>query len=383
MSEITMLCLKNMRCLIVTILLILPLGSLGKPYGSLEDMYSPEYSYDEDNEVTEDKDVDVTPGFVTKTMNLVVNEGDTIILPCVVTRLAGFVLLWRYNNNIITVGDQLVARDNRYSLESRKNGNNLVINQADPADQGEYVCSISAYKPIQIHHRVTIRVRPSIQTSPVKSLTVSEGEEARLYCQVMTGEKKHKLKWRRKERTLPSGEEEIVGEVIKFESVTPEYEGTYECVMEDEDGDEVATKEVQLHVEYGPLIEQEQTHILTDASDEYHITCAVHGNPSPTVVWLRDGHPVEEDSQGMVTTESGSTHILMIQGTKERVGGEYGCQATNTLGVVTKYARLSGSHDKYSKYPQETLPSETRLDIRGFILRVLVTQVSGLLVWIL
>ena len=41
----------------------------------------------------------------------------------------------------------------------------------------------------------------------------------------------------------------MVGEVIKFESVTPEYEGTYECVMEDEDGDELVTKEVQLHVE--------------------------------------------------------------------------------------------------------------------------------------
>lgn len=64
----------------------------------------------------------------------------------------------------------------------------------------------------------------------------------------MTGEK-NQLKWRRKERTLPSGEEEMVGEVIKFESVTPEYEGTYECVMEDEDGDELVTKEVQLHVE--------------------------------------------------------------------------------------------------------------------------------------
>ena len=62
----------------------------GIPYGSLEDMYSPEYSYDEDNEVTEDKDDDVTPGFVTKTMNLVVNEGDTIVLPCVVTRLVVF-----------------------------------------------------------------------------------------------------------------------------------------------------------------------------------------------------------------------------------------------------------------------------------------------------
>ena len=58
----------------------------GIPYGSLEDMYSPEYSYDEDNEVKEEEDVDITPKFVTETMNLVVTEGDTIVLPCVVTR---------------------------------------------------------------------------------------------------------------------------------------------------------------------------------------------------------------------------------------------------------------------------------------------------------
>ena len=57
----------------------------GIPYGSLEDMYSPEYSYDEDNEVKEE-DVDITPKFVTETMNLVVTEGDTIVLPCVVKR---------------------------------------------------------------------------------------------------------------------------------------------------------------------------------------------------------------------------------------------------------------------------------------------------------
>ena len=60
------------------------------------------------------------------------------------------------------------------------------------------MCQVSAFKPTQIHHSSKIRgsllfnilgrdkdhisVRPSIQTSPVKSLTVKEGEEARLYC---------------------------------------------------------------------------------------------------------------------------------------------------------------------------------------------------------
>ena len=91
-------------------------------------------------------------------------------------------------------------------------------------------------------------MRPSIETSPVRSLTVIEGEEASLACQVMTGDQKHKLKWRRKGMPLPSGEEEIRREVIKMKSVTPEYEGIYECVMEDKDGEELVTKEVQLHV---------------------------------------------------------------------------------------------------------------------------------------
>ena len=49
-------------------------------------MYSPEYAYDEDNGVSEEEDVAKAPEFVSKTMNLVVNEGETIVLPCVVTR---------------------------------------------------------------------------------------------------------------------------------------------------------------------------------------------------------------------------------------------------------------------------------------------------------
>ena len=64
--------------------MILPYS--GIPYKSVYDMYSPEYAYDEDNGVSEEEDVEKAPEFVSKTMNLVVNEGETIVLPCVVTR---------------------------------------------------------------------------------------------------------------------------------------------------------------------------------------------------------------------------------------------------------------------------------------------------------
>ena len=52
---------------------------------------------------------------------------------------------------------------------------------------------------------------------------------------------------------MPMGDEEKMGEVIIFESVTRHYEGTYECVIEDDYGFEPITREVQLHVEFNCL----------------------------------------------------------------------------------------------------------------------------------
>ena len=190
----------------------------------------------------------------------------------------------------------------------------------------------------------------------MKSLTVLEGEEARLYCRVEGGGGDEKLLWRRKGGLLPTGEEFIVGCVIIFSSVTPEHGGTYQCMTEEEYGGEEVTREVELYVEYAPVIEIEQTHIKT----EYHITCTVHGYPPPTVVWLKDGHPVEEDSEGLVMTRSGSSQTLIRQDSQE---GEYGCQAANKRGVVTKYAGIQGRNN-YTSYSSKVIRYSTQYSYR-------------------
>jgi len=358
--------------LIQLLILLIPLCAVGLPYGSLEDLYSPEYDYDEDNEVSEEGDVMKAPGFVSETMNLVVNEGETIRLPCIVTRLQGFVLLWKKNDNIITVGDQILgSADSRYYLEAKENGNNLMISLAEPGDEGEFVCQVSAFKPTQIHHSVKIRVRPSIQTSPVKSLTVKEGEEARLYCRVVAGDPKPNLKWRRKGSKMPTGDKEIMGEVIIFESVTRHHEGTYECVTEDDYGFEPITREVQLHVEYAPVIEQEQTYIKTEAGEEIHVTCIVHAYPEPQVVWAKDGQPIHEDSAGFVINRSGDRHNLILLVVKKEFFGDYSCRARNEFGVATKSAHVSGEFETFTDFSTEKPQNYPKLDIRNFYLESL------------
>ena len=69
-----------------------------------------------------------TPTFLSTEQSLLVNEGDTIKLPCMVDRLEGFVMLWKKNKNIITVGDQII--DKLVRLEKNENGNSIVMGPA-------------------------------------------------------------------------------------------------------------------------------------------------------------------------------------------------------------------------------------------------------------
>ena len=132
-----------------------------------------EYDYDAANDISEEdigeensirkgseREVMKTPKFISSAQSVLVNEGDTVRLPCIVDRLEGFVMLWKKNNDIITVASQII--DKRVRLEEEKNGNHLIIGQASPEDSGAYTCQISAYKPTEITHNLIIRGRTRI-----------------------------------------------------------------------------------------------------------------------------------------------------------------------------------------------------------------------------
>ena len=51
-----------------------------------------------------------TPTFTTESSNMIVNEGDTVRLPCIVDRLEGFVMLWKRGNEIVTVASQIIDK---------------------------------------------------------------------------------------------------------------------------------------------------------------------------------------------------------------------------------------------------------------------------------
>ena len=79
----------------------------GLPYNSNEDTVY-EYENIPDNEKEDEYRVLSTPRFLSTPQTLLVNEGETIRLPCKVDRLEGFVMLWKKNMDIIKVASQII-----------------------------------------------------------------------------------------------------------------------------------------------------------------------------------------------------------------------------------------------------------------------------------
>ena len=50
----------------------------------------------------------IPPTFPSTPQTLLVDEGDTVRLPCQVDRLEGFVMLWKKESDIVTVADQII-----------------------------------------------------------------------------------------------------------------------------------------------------------------------------------------------------------------------------------------------------------------------------------
>ena len=99
------------------------------------------------------------PKFVSTPKTMMVNEGETIKLPCQVDKLENFIIIWKKGSKILALGERPTdPADTRIRVEPLENGNRLVISLADyEVDDGEFTCQLSALKVIELTHTVRVR----------------------------------------------------------------------------------------------------------------------------------------------------------------------------------------------------------------------------------
>jgi len=291
----------------------------------------------------EEKPIEREAEFTSISAKVLVNEGQTIRLPCFVDRIEGYVLLWKFGETILSVGGRVIdsSRERRLLLEEETNGNFLVINKAVSSDGGDYMCQISAYRPKDIKHSVIVRTRPRVQVIGDEVVTVSQGEKLTLKCNIVGGHPVPEVSWRKE-----GGGEAVFGHDLQFGNLTREDSGKYVC-RGDNGFSSDHTDAVQVVVQHPPYVEQNDQYIHSSQDGPVSINCHVVSHPPATVQWYQGGQDTPLSSLQYNITHNSTTNIHTLLVTPPQtenttaIETQYSCEATNSLGSDTNVVIVS------------------------------------------
>ncbi|CAI4227289.1 unnamed protein product [Auanema sp. JU1783] len=216
----------------------------------------------------------------------------------------------------------------------------LSIPNAQPADEGDYIC---LYHPAsggspketpisRLDVESTGQPPRPVATPPLQ--TVRRGTPARFVC-VAHSSTPARVAWTFGDETtpLPNGVRQDGNDIV-FDATSDEHVGSYVCSATNEFGRGVA-EPVKLEVtddEQPPTARVEPRTWNGRPGDRHQFKCIVTGVPTPKVVWTGpNGSPLPHD----VTPLEGN--ILDFAHGRTELNGDYTCTATNPVGVASDH----------------------------------------------
>ncbi|CAO1420128.1 unnamed protein product, partial [Diamesa tonsa] len=219
-------------------------------------------------------------------------------------------------------------------------GYNLELRDVRVTDAGDYACQIGTLEAREIIHKLEVLVPPKIDyISPGGRLDVAKGAQIRLECRG-SGNPTPKIYWSRKNNLMPNGEANLTGNVFEMLHADRHSAGHYRCTADNRVGT-ADTRDVFVNVLFAPEIEVERPFIHTGLGYEAQLSCLVHAEPPPNVIWYKDTTQLgttEQHSQ----QNRGNRYTLTIRNVTYSDLVNYTCQASNNLGKDRGALSLSG-----------------------------------------
>ncbi|XP_059334168.1 hemicentin-1 [Ammospiza nelsoni] len=281
--------------------------------------------------------VHVPPSVVgTNPENLTVVVNNFISLTCEVTGFPPPDLIWLKN------GKPISSNSNTFIVPGART---LQIPRARLSDGGEYTCTArNQAGESQKKSFLTVLVPPSIKAqggASVTALTVRVGTPVTLDCE-SNAIPAPVITWYKNGRLLPdSAALEVLadGQTLRIKAAEVSDTGQYVCKAINIVGRD--DKNFHLNVYVPPSIEGPEQELVSESiSNPVTFVCDATGIPPPTLVWLKNGKPIENLDSLEVHILSGGSK-LQIARSQLLDSGTYTCIASNPEGKAQKSYVLS------------------------------------------
>ncbi|XP_011307618.1 neuroglian isoform X2 [Fopius arisanus] len=223
------------------------------------------------------------------------------------------------------------------------------VTRDDASDDFYYACSISSVyrKEYKVGNRFLLNVIPNGPLAILKkhppvaqylsksSEVALRGKKVELFC-IFGGTPLPETVWRQNGSRIKPNDRVTHGNYGKsliIKHVDFHDQGKYTCDVSNGVGKK-ASHSIDLTVVAVPFFTV-QPEIQTAAEDEtVNFQCEASGVPTPKIEWIHNGKPISQAPYNPRRRVAGTR--IVIEGVTKKDTGNYGCNATNSLGYVYK-----------------------------------------------
>ncbi|XP_045509969.1 basement membrane-specific heparan sulfate proteoglycan core protein isoform X5 [Colias croceus] len=210
----------------------------------------------------------------------------------------------------------------------------LIINNAQDSDQGYYMCEgtvngvpvVSSYVYIEIEKREP----PRVEIYPPGENSVTLGSQHEIHCRVTGGIPAPIITWdKSKGREFSRHVQVQKNNILSFQTIEVNDEGTYTCTATNEAG--TASASAIVKVRSPPEITLTPSNYVPAIKGErVDIECRADGYPEP-LVSIKSKNDYRE-----LVPPSPRIAVFSIQSASERDEGDYICTASSVAGIVSE-----------------------------------------------
>ncbi|EAA45046.5 AGAP000720-PA [Anopheles gambiae str. PEST] len=228
------------------------------------------------------------------------------------------------------------------------------VTRDDESNDFFYACAASSVfrSEYKIGNRVLLQVKqtgisaaqnrhpPQRQYVSRKNEVALKGKQIELFC-IYGGTPLPETVWTKNGRAIVWNDkiqQDNYGKSLKIRRVSSEDAGTYTCEVSNGVG-QADSYSINLAVNAVPYFTVEPEIVNAAEGETAEFKCEAAGNPKPNIMWIHNGKQIDV-SQGNARRIVGSSSIYISKLQKSDTGN-YGCNATNSLGYVYKDVYLN------------------------------------------